>query len=319
MAVARHELRNLIGNIDNDNRPGYVALKAGGPRVAPRPRPDKLELHYDNLAVRLEPETGILWAHFLHPERACFTSGLLADLRHFQLWLQDEFGGCTREDMPFRYLVWASRSATVWNMGGNLAAFTQHIRTHDEAGLRAYAYQCIDILFDNYRGLDLPIMTAALVQGDAIGGGFEAMITNDIIVAERPAKFGLPEILFNMFPGMGAHSFLRRRVGERLARTLIEDGKSRSADELHELGLVDTVCEKGEGEATLRRLVLDRAQRYNADLTLRRVRHRSDPITKAELIDIVDMWVELALDLSENDLRRMDCLGRHQERRRAAA
>ena len=83
------------------------------------------------------------------------------------------------------------------------------IRDQDEATLRAYAYRCIDILYDNYRGLDLPIMTVALVQGDAIGGGFEAMLTNDVVIAERDAKFGLPEILFNLFPGMGAHSFLR--------------------------------------------------------------------------------------------------------------
>ena len=41
-------------------------------------------------------------------------------------------------------------------------------------------------------------------------------------------------------------------------------------------------------------------------------------MTKAELIDIVDLWVELALTLGETELRRMDCLARHQERRRAA-
>ena len=109
------------------------------------------------------------------------------------------------------------------------------------------------MLYDNYRGLDLPIMTVALVQGDAIGGGFEAMLTNDLVIAERGAKFGLPEILFNLFPGMGAHSFLKRRVGDRLARLLIEDGKTRSADELQELGLVDIVCEPGRGRADLAR------------------------------------------------------------------
>ena len=51
----------------------------------------------------------------------------------------------------------------------------------------------------------------------------------------------MPEILFNLFPGMGAYSFLERKVGEQLARTLIEDGRTRSADELKELGLVDLV------------------------------------------------------------------------------
>jgi DSF synthase len=319
MAVAYSEFRNLIGRIDNDNRPGFFSVRSEQPALLPKIGTDTLELEYANLATRLEPETGLLWAHFLHKERACFTAGLLADLRHFQDWLRDSFGDCSREEMPFRHLVWASRSPTAWNMGGNLASFTKLIRDQDEASLRAYAYRCIDILHDNYRALDLPIMTIALVQGDAIGGGFEAMLTNDVVIAERDAKFGLPEILFNLFPGMGAQSFLRRKVGERMARTLIEDGRSRSADEMRELGLVDIVCEPGEGEATLRQFVLDRSGRFATELTLKRARQRSDVLSKGELVDIVDMWVELALELGETELRRMDCLARHQERRRAHA
>ena len=132
MAVAYSEFRNLIGRIDNDNRPGFFAVKSSAVGTAEDP-PGTLELEYANLATRLEPETGLLWAHFLHRERACFTAELLADLRHFQEWLRDAFGDCTREEMPFRHLVWASRSPTAWNMGGNLASFTSLIRDQDEA------------------------------------------------------------------------------------------------------------------------------------------------------------------------------------------
>lgn len=316
MAVARTELRSLIGRIDNDNWPDYFPVAVAKPSRLPTVRPDLLELEYDNLATRLEPETGILWAHFLHKERACFTGELLADLRHFQLWLRDAFGTCLRQEMPFKYLVWGSRAAA-WNMGGNLAHFTKLIRDQDEAGLRTYAYSCIDILHDNFQALDLPVLTVALVQGDAIGGGFEAMLTNDVVIAERHAKFGLPEILFNLFPGMGAHSLLRRKVGERTARTLIEDGKTRSAEELKELGLVDIVCETGEAEAAMRQFASDKGGKLGAELALKRARQRTDPLSKSELIDITDMWVELALDLGDNELRRMECLARHQQRRRA--
>ena len=50
-----------------------------------------------------------------------------------------------------------------------------------------------------------------------------------------------------------------------------------------------------------------------------RARQRTDPLSKSELIDITDLWVELALELGDNELRRMECLGRHQQRRRVAA
>jgi DSF synthase len=319
MAIAHHEFRHLVGRIDNDNRPGYFPVPWEQPARQPVVRPEALELEYDNLVTRLEPEAGILWARFRHRERACFTTGLLADLRHFQEWLRESFGTCSREEMPFRYLAWGSRAESVWNLGGNLASFTRLIRDQDESGLRTYAYRCIDILHDNHRALDLPIMTVALVQGDAIGGGLEAMLTNDVVIAERQAKFGLPEILFNLFPGMGAHSLLHRKVGERVARQLIEDGRTRSAEEMQALGLVDMVCDKGEGEATLRALVRERSGRFAADLALKRARQRTNPLSKSELIDITDMWVELALELSEADLRRMDCLARQQERRRVGA
>ena len=142
---------------------------------------------------------------------------------------------------------------------------------------------------------------------------------HDVIIAEKSAKFGLPEVLFNLFPGMGAYSFLKRRVGGRMARQLIEDGKTRTADELHELGLVDVLCEKGHGEAALRAHIAEREGRFATDLTLKRVRQRTDPVTRAELVEIVDLWADLALTLSEADLRRMDCLARHQERRRAGS
>jgi DSF synthase len=318
MAIAARNLQALVGRSDNDNVPSRLRPEAPVPSRQPVVRPEALELVYPTLATRLDPEAGILWATMRHPERACFTPALMADGRHFQEWLRRTFTGCGREEMPFRYLVWRSQAQGAWSMGGDLGTFTRLIRTKDEQGLRAYAYRSIDVLHDNYRGLDLPIMTAALVEGDAIGGGFEAMLTNDLIVAERGTRFGLPEILFHLFPGMGAHSFLKRRVGDRLARLLIEDGKTRTADELQELGLVDILCEKGEGERTLREHIAGRRDHFATDLTLKRVRQRTDAITRAELIDIVDLWIDLALTLGEADLRRMDCLARHQERRRAA-
>ena len=204
-------------------------------------------------------------------------------------------------------------------MGGDLATFTRLIRARDERALRAYAYRAVDVVYDNYRACGLPVITIALIQGDAIGGGFEGMLANDVVIAERGTRFGLPEILFNMFPGMGAHSLLKRRVGDRLARQLIEDGKTRTAEELYELGLIDVLCEKGEGEKAVREYVAAHQQRFATDLTLKRVRQRTDALSRGELIDIVDLWIDLALTLSEADLRRMDCLARHQERRRATA
>jgi DSF synthase len=276
-----------------------------------------LRVRYDTLETELDAESGILWGTMRHPERACFTPGLMADGRHFQRLLRKRCEGAAAGRPPFRYLVWRSAARGAWSLGGDLASFTRLIRAGDGETLRAYAHGAVETLHANHLAYDLPIMTVALVQGDAIGGGFEAMLTNDLVIAERGAKFGLPEVLFGLFPGMGAFSFLRRKVGERTARMLIEDGKSRSADEMRELGLVDIVCEKGEGEAVMLRHAEERASRFELDLAMAWMRRRSDPVTAEELYDIVELWADLALKLGEPELRRMDALARHQERLRA--
>ncbi len=314
MAVTKQDLRALL------DRPEQTSLRplGDGADILPfRSVEASPDLKLPTLEATLEAESGILWAEMLHPEKACYTPPLMRDGREFQQYLRRLYRGVERDRMPFRYLAWTSRAQDAWSLGGDLAVFTALIRQGDREGLRRYAHLSVEVLHDNYRSLDLPILTAAVIEGDAIGGGFEAMLTNDLVVAERTAKFGLPEILFNLFPGMGAYSFLRRRVGEVEARKLIEDGRTRSAQELFELGLIDILCDRGEAREALRSHARATERRFRTELTLKRMRSRVEPVTKSELMDVVELWVDLALELDEQDLRRMDALARHQERKRA--
>ena len=66
-------------------------------------------------------------------------------------------------------------------------------------------------------GLGGDVRTIALVQGDALGGGMELALSCHTIVAEEGVGMGLPEVLFGLFPGMGAYSFLCKRVSPQLA------------------------------------------------------------------------------------------------------
>lgn len=319
MAATTHEIHKLIGRTGNDNRPSPAAIRIDVPPRLLQVRPDRLELEYEHLLTRLEVETGILWAFMRHRERACLTPGLVADCRHFQDWLQQAFGECARGEMPFRHLVWTSSAPAGWNLGCDLAVLAGLVRRQDEAGLRAYAYRAVDLLHVNWRALDLPIRTMALIQGGAIGSGFEAVLANDLVVAERSARFTMPEILFGLFPGLAGYSLLCHRLDERTLRTLLEGRRVRTAAELHALGLVDLLCGPGEGEAALRAHVRERAPRPAAELAQQHTRRCAGPVAKSELTNLADIWVELALDLSEADLRRLDHLAHRQERLSALA
>jgi DSF synthase len=271
-----------------------------------------------HLDVRLETDTGILWVDQKHGGRPCFSPGLLHDILELQATLQRAAGDPPPGRLPVRYLVWASTAPQAWNLGGDLRLFTDLIRARDGDGLHRYAKACVDVCYLNATSMELPILTIALVQGDALGGGFEAVLTNDLVIAEAGVKFGLPEVLFNLFPGMGAYSFLCRKLTGSQARSMIQSGRLYPAEELFELGLVDQVVPVGEGEAALRAHIARNDRRHGVLTALARVDRRCQPVTYDELLEVTDIWVETALGLSELDLRRMEHLARAQERRSRA-
>src|SRR4029453_16522162 len=79
-----------------------------------------------------------------------------------------------------------------------------------------------------YALLDLPVVTAALVRGRCLGGGFEIALACDFIFAEQSAVFGLPEIALGVFPP-AASALLPARVGTARATGASVTGKSLTA------------------------------------------------------------------------------------------
>jgi DSF synthase len=269
--------------------------------------------------TEFEPATGTLWGYFNPKDGTpCYSLGLLNDiLEHDQAMManrcQLEIEGMT---YPVHYYVTASRIPGVFNVGGDLALFAMLIKTRDRSALAHYAKLCIDNVYPRTQAFFSPTLTKiALVQGDALGGGFECALASDLIVAEESAQMGMPEILFNLFPGMGACSLLARRIGLRAAEELILSGKVVPATEMHKLGIVDVLATDGQGETAVRNWIAKNAKRRNGMQAVFRARQFIHPITRAELDGIVDLWVDAAMRLGERDLKMMNRLVRAQTRR----
>ncbi|GAA2453076.1 enoyl-CoA hydratase/isomerase family protein [Agromyces soli] len=90
----------------------------------------------------------------------------------------------------------------------------------------------------------LPQATIAAVNGYAFGGGFEIALCCDFIVAAATAKFGLPEIKLGLIPGGGGPQRLVREIGARWTKELVLTGRSVTAQEAHERGIVTSVFER---------------------------------------------------------------------------
>jgi DSF synthase len=273
--------------------------------------------------TEFEPANGTLWGYFNPRDGACcYTLGLLKDILAHDRALVANHGKVEVEGMlhSVNYYVTASRIPGVFNTGGDLALFSMLIKTQDRDALAQYAKLCIDNVFPRTQAFFSPTLTKiVLVQGDALGGGFECALASDVIVAEESAQMGLPEILFNLFPGMGACSLLARRIGLRAAEELVLSGKIMSAAELYRMGVVDVLATDGQGETAVRNWIAKNAKRRNGMQAVYRARQFIHPVTREELDGIVGLWVDAALRLSERDLKMMNRLVRAQMRRTESA
>ena len=272
---------------------------------------------YKQLTVRYDQKDSALW-YYLNPSpRPCFTPTLLHEIREFQLSVANNHQTLiTNSEHPVNYLVLASQIPQVFNLGGDLNLFAQHILEKSRDHLLTYAKACIDVLYENSINLSLPITTISLVEGTALGGGFEAALSSNVLIAERSTELGLPEILFNLFPGMGAYSLLARRLGTVEAEKMITSGKVYSAAELYDMGVVDVLAEDGKGRETVSAYIKKHSRARNGMLAVHAARQRFNPITYEELMDITEIWVDAALNLGRKDLRMMERLVQAQDRRR---
>jgi DSF synthase len=263
------------------------------------------------LDVLYEDRSSALWT-FMNPAgRPSFTPALLKDFEKWQALIAQGFGP---DKVPLRYLVLGSRAPDVFCFGGDLELFQQLIRERNRDALVEYGHRCCAILDRNIRTLDIPMLTIGLVQGAALGGGFEALLSFDYIVAERTATFGLPEIMFGLFPGMGAHALLSRKLGSAMADRLIVSNETFTAEQMYDLGIVHHLAEPGDGVSACRDFIKKSERRHAGLVGSRKAIKMAWKLELEELNRITELWADTALELREQDLKVMNRLVAAQAR-----
>ncbi|MCB5185787.1 crotonase/enoyl-CoA hydratase family protein [Methylobacillus gramineus] len=269
-------------------------------------------VQFEQVRAEYEPEFGITWLFMRPSPRPCFNRICMSELLLNQTQIEASHANPQhRPQQPTNYLVLASDIEGVFNLGGDLAIFKEAILKQERSKLLEYARLCIDNVWTFYN-MQAPITTIALVKGQAMGGGFESALSAHVLVAEKGALMGLPEVLFNLFPGMGAMSFLARRIGLNAAEKLIRSGKIYTAEELYEMGVVDVLAEAGQGEKALQDWVRKTHKSLNSFQAIQKAKQRVNPLTKQELLDITEIWVDAAMRLTDRNLKVMDRLVRAQ-------
>lgn len=258
---------------------------------------------YSQIRTFSDENYKIAWCLMNGTPRHCFTPTLLEDLSRFVASIKLEMTHSQGEKYDF--LVIASDIDGIFNLGGDLDFLYRSIQAGDRQSIHDYALSCISVLYQNIVHLETDLVTISLVQGDALGGGFETALASNVLIAERGVMLGLPEVLFNLFPGMGAFSLLSRKVGPNVAEKIILSGKLYSAEELYELGVIDILADKGAGEQALYNYIDKVNKTPNSYKAMAKVKDICHPISYQELLDIAEVWVDAALKLTSKDLKMM--------------
>jgi len=120
---------------------------------------------------------------------------------------------------------------------GDQFSFGASVQEHTRDQVKAMLTQFHQLF---YTLMDLSIPTMALVSGQCLGGGFELALMCDFLFADATARMGQPEIKLGVFPPP-ASLLLPIKIGQSRANDLLLTGRSLTADEARDLGLVTQI------------------------------------------------------------------------------
>ena len=262
---------------------------------------------FTQLSGYYEEERRTVWMMLRAQPRPCFNHVLIEEIMNIS-WLVRQAG--------FAVDFWVTGSLVpgMYNTGGDLNFFVECIQNGRREALRAYARACVDCVHAASRGFDTGAITLAMVEGSALGGGFEAALAHHFVLAQRDARLGFPEIAFNLFPGMGGYSLVARRSGMKLAEELIYKGESHTAEWYEQHGLVDQLFEPGQSYLAVRTFIDTLQPRLNGIRAMLRARQRVMQLPRSELMDITEDWVDAAFCLQPKDVAYMERLVQLQNR-----
>ena len=97
-------------------------------------------------------------------------------------------------------------------------------------------------VIDRLEALRIP--TVAVIHGFCLGGGLEVALACQMRIAISDARFGFPEVMLGLHPGLGGTARFTALVNPMQAMTLMLTGRTVDARKAKALGLVDAVCEE---------------------------------------------------------------------------
>jgi len=249
--------------------------------------------------------TECLWLTMASQERACFNIGMLHDLNLSLIENQQKHPNT-------KAIVLASATPKVFSYGSDLNYIRSLIIKYDRETLFNYMKLHLDIIFkfaSHFQQLRI-----AQITGATFNGGFEAALASDVIIAERQATFGFPELDLNLFPCMGSFYYLSRRIGSVKAQQILTSSAIYTAEELAILGIVDVVVDEGCSTNAVIDFINHHQKHSIVNNSLKQIANRINQAPYSKLLEQCHHWVDSAMNLSGHDLRKIERIVKLQDR-----
>src|ERR1700761_4519356 len=107
----------------------------------------------------------------------------------------------------------------------------------------------------------LRVPNVAVIHGFCLGGGLEVALACQSRIAISNARFGFPEVMLGLHPGLGGTARFTRLVNPMEAMTLMLTGRTIDARRAKGLGLVDAVCEERHVRNAVKDAIFGRLKR----------------------------------------------------------
>src|ERR1044071_5667504 len=116
-------------------------------------------------------------------------------------------------------------------------------------------------VIDRLEALRVP--TVAVIHGFCLGGGLEVALACQMRIAISDARFGFPEVMLGLHPGLGGTARFTELVNPMQAMTLMLTGRTIDARKAKSLGLVDAICEERHVRNAVKDAMSGRLKRAN--------------------------------------------------------
>ena len=215
-------------------------------------------------------------------------------------------------------MILTSHVDGIFNMGGDLGLMSAAARAGDDAALRDYGRLTASLVHRTWNGLGVGLTTIAAVDGDAFGGGCEAALSANVVVATARSRFAFPEVRFGLYPAMGATSLLGRRVSPAFATDWITNGQALDAERAERFGFVDRIISTEPDQSILRffRRHPSSRRRLRELARLRRI-HAGYTLCEAE--QIVLQWAATVAAMPQRKLTQIERIVKAQKAKMIAS